>query len=228
MARAKTIGSLAMAAIISLATKPARESPKNTSAPLNAAANSTSFLCTAKSFLVSSRSWRPAWIRPLESNMKIFSSLTPSRLYSLAQDRAEAPAPETTILTFSIFLPANSRALMSAAALMIAVPCWSSCMIGISSSSLSLRSISKASGALISSRLMPPKVGAMALTVWIKSSGSLASTSMSKTSMSAKILNRRPLPSITGLEASGPISPSPSTAVPFEMTATRFCLAVYL
>jgi hypothetical protein len=37
-----------------------------------------------------------------------------------------------------------------------------------------------------------------------------------------------PLPSITGLPASGPMSPSPSTAVPFEMTATRFRFAVYL
>ena len=30
------------------------------------------------------------------------------------------------------------------------------------------------------------------------------------------------LPSITGFEASGPMAPSPSTAVPFESTATRF------
>ena len=46
----------------------------------------------------------------------------------------------------------------------IAVPCWSSCITGMSSSSLSLRSISKHSGALMSSRLIPPKVGAMAFT----------------------------------------------------------------
>ena len=51
---------------------------------------------------------------------------------------------------------------------------------------------------------------------------------MSKTSMSAKILNNNAFPSITGLDASGPISPSPSTAVPFEITATRFDLFVYL
>ena len=47
-------------------------------------------------------------------------------------------------------------------------------------------------------------------------------TSMSNTSMPAKFLNRTALPSITGFEASGPISPRPSTAVPFEITATRF------
>ena len=51
---------------------------------------------------------------------------------------------------------------------------------------------------------------------------------MSKQSKSAKILNKRPLPSITGLEASAPISPRPKTAVPLEITATRLPLAVYL
>ena len=41
---------------------------------------------------------------------------------------------------------------------------------------------------------------------------------MSKTSMPANFLNRHPLPSITGLPASGPMLPSPSTAVPFVTT----------
>jgi len=59
------------------------------------------------------------------------------------------------------------------------------------------------------------------------SEGSLLSTSMSKTSMSAKVLKRTPLPSITGLPAIGPMSPSPRTAVPLETTATRFPLLVY-
>ena len=49
---------------------------------------------------------------------------------------------------------------------------------------------------------------------------------MSKTSMPANFLNSTALPSITGLEASGPISPRPSTAVPLEMTATRLARAV--
>ena len=57
---------------------------------------------------------------------------------------------------------------------------------------------------------------------------SVTSTSISKQSKSAKILNKRPLPSITGLEANAPISPSPKTAVPFEITATRLAFAVYL
>ena len=80
----------------------------------------------------------------------------------------------------------------------------------------------------MSSRLIPPKVGAIFLTVSMNLSTSLVSTSISNTSISAKILNKRPFPSITGLEASGPISPRPRTAVPFEITATRFPLVVYL
>ena len=51
---------------------------------------------------------------------------------------------------------------------------------------------------------------------------------MSKTSISAKILNKRAFPSITGFEAAGPISPRPNTAVPFDITATKFDLFVYL
>ena len=45
--------------------------------------------------------------------------------------------------------------------------------------------------------------------------------------MSANCLNRLPLPSITGLPASAPMLPSPSTAVPLVTTATRLPLAVY-
>ena len=40
--------------------------------------------------------------------------------------------------------------------------------------------------------------------------------------MPANFLNSTALPSITGLPASGPMAPSPRTAVPFEITATRF------
>ena len=41
-------------------------------------------------------------------------------------------------------------------------------------------------------------------------------------------LSGKPLPSITGLPLNAPISPSPRTAVPLEITATRLPLAVYL
>ena len=111
---------------------------------------------------------------------------------------------------------------------MMAVPCWSSCITGIFNSSTSLLSISKASGALISSKFIPPNVGAIFFTVFINSSIFLVLTSISKTSISAKILNKRPLPSITGFDAKGPISPKPSTAVPLEITATKLDFEVYL
>ena len=51
----------------------------------------------------------------------------------------------------------------------------------------------------MSSRLIPPKVMEIRLTVSMKACGLSASTSMSNTSMPAKRLNSTPLPSITGL-----------------------------
>ena len=141
---------------------------------------------------------------------------------------AAAPAPETTTRTLSIFLPVSSRALRSAAPEMMAVPCWSSWKTGICISFFSRSSMTKHSGALMSSRLMPPKVGSSAFTTRMTSSASFASMLMSKTSMSANRLKSTPLPSMTGLPARGPMSPRPRTAVPFETTATRFPRAVYL
>jgi hypothetical protein len=139
---------------------------------------------------------------------------------------AEAPAPAKTTLTSSIFFLTISRAFKRAAAEIIAVPCWSSWKTGIWSRRFSSSSISKHSGALMSSRLIPPNVGAIAATVSMTTLGSSESTSMSKTSMSAKRLKRIPLPSMTGFPARGPMFPRPRTAVPLEMTATRFPLAV--
>ncbi|MGY3292224.1 hypothetical protein ACVWWP_005291 [Bradyrhizobium sp. LM3.6] len=134
---------------------------------------------------------------------------------------AAAPAPDATILTSDSFLPFSLRPLVMAAATMIAVPCWSSWKTGIFMRSLSCASISKHSGPRMSSRLMPPKVGSSAATVSTTRSIVSAAISMSNTSMPANFLNRTALPSITGFEASGPILPRPSTAVPFETTATR-------
>jgi hypothetical protein len=42
-----------------------------------------------------------------------------------------------------------------------------------------------------------------------------------------EFLNSTTLPSITGLPASAPMLPSPSTALPLVMTPTRLPLAVY-
>ena len=47
-----------------------------------------------------------------------------------------------------------------------------------------------------------------------------------KASTPANSLNSSALPSITGIAASGPMSPSPSTAVPSETTATMLPLTV--
>ena len=68
----------------------------------------------------------------------------------------------------------------------------------------------------------------MLQTVLMNSSGSSVSTCISKTSMSANVFKSKPLPSITGFEARAPIFPKPSTAVPLEITATKFPFEVYL
>ena len=101
-------------------------------------------------------------------------------------------------------------------------------MTGISVSAAILLSISKHSGALMSSKLIPPNVFEIFTTVSMNDSVSSVSTSISNTSISANVFNNRPLPSITGLLANGPILPKPKTAVPFEITATKFALEVYL
>ena len=80
----------------------------------------------------------------------------------------------------------------------------------------------------MSSRFIPPKVGAIFSTASQNFSGSFSSISISKTSMPPYILNKRPFPSITGLPLIAPMSPSPRTAVPFDITATRLPLSVYL
>ncbi len=74
---------------------------------------------------------------------------------------------------------------------------------------------------------MPPKVGAISFTDSMISSGSLVSRQIGKASTWANSLNSIALPSITGIAASGPMSPSPSTALPSETTATVLCLIVY-
>ena len=61
----------------------------------------------------------------------------------------------------------------------IAVPCWSSWKTGISNFSLSSLSIIKQSGALISSRFIPPKVLPIFSTVVEKISASSESISIS-------------------------------------------------
>ncbi len=90
----------------------------------------------------------------------------------------------------------------------------------MSSSCLSRSSISKQRGAEMSSRLMPPKLGASAATVATISSVLVQARQIGTASTSANRLNSSDLPSITGIAAAGPMSPKPSTAVPSVTTAT--------
>ena len=143
-------------------------------------------------------------------------------------ERPAAPAPETTIfISFHSFLTIFNEFIIPAVAT-IAVPCWSSWNTGISNSSFNLSSISKHLGDEISSKLIPPKEGEIILTVLMISSGSFVSKQIGKASTPPNSLNKIALPYITGKAASGPISPSPKTAVPSETIATVWPFIVYL
>ena len=93
--------------------------------------------------------------------------------------------------------------------------------------SLSRCSISKQRGAEMSSRLIPPKLGASRATVSTISSASLVSRQIGTASTPPNCLNSTALPSITGIAAAGPMSPRPSTAVPSVTTATVLDTQVY-
>ena len=92
--------------------------------------------------------------------------------------------------------------------------------------SLQIFSITKQSGAFISSRLIAPKVGSKETMISANLSGLFSLISISKQSIPANFLNNTALPSMTGLAAKAPILPNPKTAVPFEITATKFDLDV--
>ena len=145
---------------------------------------------------------------------------------SLAEAPPAAPMPLKTIFTSSFFLPTTFRALVRAAVMTTAVPCWSSWKTGMSQTSFSRRSTSKHRGAEMSSRLMPPKLLEMRAMVLTISSTSWVSTHRGKASTPANSLKRTHLPSMTGIPATGPMLPRPSTAEPSVMTATMFCRRV--
>ena len=89
-----------------------------------------------------------------------FSFGTPEFLNNSVQAIADAPAPFTTIFISLIDFPLISKAFINAAVVIIAVPCWSSWKTGISKISFNFSSIIKQSGAAISSKFIPPKLGA--------------------------------------------------------------------
>ena len=110
----------------------------------------------------SAMSGRSEVATPLRSQTTM--SVAPASVSSLRMAVPAAPAPAITIRTSAICLPTTLRALVNAATVTMAVPCWSSWKTGMSSSSRSRRSTSKQRGAEMSSRLMPAKPGEMALT----------------------------------------------------------------
>ena len=157
---------------------------------------------------------------PVRSHRVI--SAKPYEINSLEMAIAAAPAPFTTIWVSSGFLPVSLHALIRPARVTTAVPCWSSWKIGISQRSFNFFSISKQRGAEISSRLTPPKLPEISATVFTISSTSLLLMHNGNASTLPNALNSTHLPSITGIPASGPISPSPKTAVPSVTTRQVF------
>ena len=117
-------------------------------------------------------------------------------------------------------VPVYLQALISEASTTTAVPCWSSCMTGMSIISCRRFSISKHSGAAISSSWMAPKLWPMLATVETMTSGSLESMRIGMPLTPARLEKSSALPSITGIPARGPMSPRPSTAVPLVTMAT--------
>ena len=125
-----------------------------------------------------------------------------SRIRAIATPAA--PAPPITILAGRAQRLAHHpiAALRSAASATTAVPCWSSWNTGRSSRSCSRRSISKQRGAEMSSRLIPPKVGASRATSLddlVHVGGVQADRD--GVQIPAKCLNSIALPSITGSAA---------------------------
>ena len=165
---------------------------------------------------------------PIWSTSHMFSRLAPMETSRLRHAMPAAPPPVETSLISESSLSTMRSPFRNAAAVTIAVPCWSSWKTGIFMRSRHFCSMMKHSGALMSSRLIAPKVGSSAQTISTILSASVSSSSMSKTSIEANFLNNTALPSITGFEASGPMAPRPNTAVPLVITATRFWRAVRL
>ena len=181
-------------------------------------------MCLAYHFLIPTSPRLPANSEPSRSQPMMF--WTPASISSLLTATPAAPTPTSTTFSSSRRFCTSLAALISPASTTTAVPCWSSWNTGMSSSRRSRPSISKQRGAAMSSRLMPPNPGAMALTMVMISSVSFVFRASGQASIPANSLNSMALPSITGIAASGPMSPRPSTAVPSVTTATVFCLIV--
>ncbi len=214
-----------MAQMCSFCNKFALDTPISTSDPFITSINCPVMfflLVIFKSFFfVSFTSVRFLCNTPLLSQTTICSN--PYACSNFVIATPAAPAPLTTILTCSFFLrPVTRIAFISPAKTTTAVPCWSSCITGISNSFLSRSSISKHRGAEMSSRLMAANDGAIFLIVAIISSVSCVSSTIGIELSPANSFNNTDFPSMTGIDAFAPKFPRPKTADPSDMMATVF------
>ena len=106
------------------------------------------------------------------------------------------------------------------------MPCWSSWKTGIGRRSSSVRVISKHCGAATSSTWIAPKVSAIFSQTLMNSFGSLVSMRIGSAEIFANSQKIADLPSITGMPASGPMSPRPRMAVPSVTMATLLKMPV--
>ena len=150
-----------------------------------------SAVISASARLTGVRSLRPECRTPLRSVTA--RSLIPASSRILATATPAAPAPEMTTRVDSGLRPVSLSALVSAASATTAVPCWSSWKTGMSSIALSRSSISKQRGAEMSSRLMPPKLGASRTTVSMISSTSVVARQIGTRVDAAELLEQHRL-----------------------------------
>jgi hypothetical protein len=92
------------------------------------------------------------------------------------------------ICTSPIFLPTIFKALINPASVTVAVPCWSSCQMGISALARSVSRMRKHFGFEMSSRLTPPNPGWINSTVSIILSGSFVSSMIGQASTPPRYL----------------------------------------
>ncbi len=121
------------------------------------------------------------------------TSRTPARWSRRVTATPAAPAPETTTRRSGRVRRRTRTPLSSPASTTIAVPCWSSWKTGMSSRSLSCSSMSKQRGAEMSSRLMPPKDGAMRTIASTSSSAVPLSMTTGMASMPGEVLEEHRL-----------------------------------
>ena len=159
----------------------------------------------------------------------VITSPTPSASNSFVMATPAAPMPRTTTRTSFICLPTTRNAFVESredddgGAVLVVVEDGD-----VERLAQPFLDLETTRGAAMSSRLIPPKTGAMHSTVRTISSVSWVARQIGQASTSANRLKSNALPSMTGRAASGPMLPRPSTAEPSVTTATVLRLIVRL